>query len=518
MEYTRREENMITWENINKLLVSEESVENYRELEEFCDNCLRQTVADEYMRNLSEKQFVQILTNETMYDGYFIFLLSFLMKAFQKQQYVELFLEVIVSQPEFTPMNKIFILHQVKTLLINYPKLETEKVGHQITELEGNIRAYLENTIKTERVTREQRTDNLVFVMVAGFLGENHPVSRSALERCYMLQKQAGKRVRLISAGECCTMNAAIPMYQIQVRNRAEEYTGIKQYKYLGEQIELYQSDDPADSVEGIQKLIEYIEEERPEYILYVGEQSFIADMANQVCPVITISTTFSAIQNTRTEFLMTGRKVSDAERKMLYPDVIEIPFTFQLKKRKQIHTRNMLKIPESRFALVIVGMRLNADITDEFLESIKAEIDHGCYLVFIGKYDKYQMSCQKYPWLLENSTNLGVIDDVVGVLPVLDLYINPFRLGGGYSVAEAFDAGIPAVSIDYGDVATAAGSDFCVKDYVQMNEIIEKYRTEPEFYQEMVKKAKKRLEELTDEESAFLKGLEIALNSSRFY
>lgn len=509
---------MITWENINKLLVSEETVENYRELESFCNECLRQTEADEQMKNLLEKQFVQMLTKETMYDGYFIFVLSFLMKAFQKEQYVELFLEVVGSQPELTPVNKIFILHQVKTLLINYPKLKTEQVGHQITELEGNIRAYLENTIKTERVTRAQRTENLVFVMVAGFLGENHPVSRSALERCYMLQKQAGKRVRLISAGESCTMQDAIPMYQIQVRNRAEEYTGMKQYKYLGEQIELYQSEVPADSLEGLQKLMQYITAERPEYILYVGEQSFVADMANKVCPVITISSTFSAIQNTRTEFLMTGRKVSDSERKMLYPDVIEIPFTFQLKKRKQTHTRSMLKIPENRFVLVVVGMRLDADVTDEFLKNIKTEIDNGCYLVFIGKYDKYQINCEKYSWLLENSVSLGVIDDVAGVLPVLDLYINPFRLGGGYSVAEAFDAGIPVVSINYGDVATAAGKDFCVETYEQMNETIEKYRTEPEFYQQMVKEGKKRLAELTDEEGAFLRGLEIALKSSRFY
>ena len=66
------------------------------------------------MKNLLEKQFVQMLTKETMYDGYFIFLLSFLMKAFQKEQYVELFLEVVGSQPELTPVNKIFILHQVK--------------------------------------------------------------------------------------------------------------------------------------------------------------------------------------------------------------------------------------------------------------------------------------------------------------------------------------------------------------------------------------------------------------------
>ena len=509
---------MITWENINKVLISDESVENYRKLEKFCLDCFVVTETDEQKREQLEKQYIQLLTKQTMYDGYFIFLVSYLMKAFQKEQYVELFLEVVESQTDFTPWNKIFILHQLKTFFINSPKLETENIAYKITKMESSIRSYLENTIVTERIAREQRTDNLVFVMVADFLGENHPVSRSALERCYILQRILGKHIRIISAGESCTMQAAIPMYQIQVRNRIDTYTGQKQYEYLGEKIELYQSEIPADSEEGFRELMNYITEERPEYIIYVGEQSFVADMANRICPVIAISSTFSAIQNTKTEFLMTGRRVSDQEKKSIYPQVIEIPFTFQLKKRKIEYTKRMLKIPENRFALVIVGMRLDADVTDEFIMNIKTEIDRGCYLVFIGKFDRYKTTCVKYPWLLSNSICLGVIDDVADALPALDLYVNPFRLGGGYSVAEAFQAGIPAVSMNYGDVAVAAGNDFCVEDYAQMNQMIEKYRTEPKFYAQMVKKAKQRLEELTDEGGAFLKGMEMALSSPRFY
>lgn len=509
---------MITWENINKILVSDESVENYRELEKFCSDCFAVAETDKQKKEQLERRYIQMLTKQTMYDGYFIFFVSFLMKAFQKEQYVELFLEVVESQTELTPWNKIFILHQLKTLFIHCPKLEKEHIAYQITEMESSIRSCLENTIITERITREKRKDNLVFVMVADFLGENHPVSRSALERCYTLQRRLGKHVRIISVGENCTMQDAIPMYQIQVRNRIDSYTRQKQYEYRGEKIELYQSEIPADSVEGFRKLMDYIIEERPEYIIYVGEQSFVADLANHICPVITISSTFSAIQKTKTEFLMTGRRVSEQEKSLLYPQVIEIPFTFQLKKLKSVYTRSMLQIPENRFALTVVGMRLDADVTDEFLMNIKAEIENGCYLVFIGKYDKYKIKCQTYPWLLDNSICLGVIDDVAGVLPVLDLYVNPFRLGGGYSLAEAFEAGIPAVSMNYGDVAVAAGNDFCVEDYAQMNEKIERYRMEPEFYAEMVKKAKQRLKDLTDEGGAFLEGVEMALSSPRFY
>lgn len=97
---------MITWENINKLIVSDETVENYRQLEQFCENLSDQIETDKQMAGEIEKRCVHLLTKETMYDGYFIFLLSFLIKAFPKEVYIELFLEVAESQPEYTPMNK----------------------------------------------------------------------------------------------------------------------------------------------------------------------------------------------------------------------------------------------------------------------------------------------------------------------------------------------------------------------------------------------------------------------------
>lgn len=39
----------------------------------------------------------------------------------------------------------------------------------------------------------------------------------------------------------------------------------------------------------------------------------------------------------------------------------------------------------------------------------------------------------------------------------LMDLYVNPKRSGGGYSIIEAFSVGIPGVTLRNGDIAAAA-------------------------------------------------------------
>ena len=97
------------------------------------------------------------------------------------------------------------------------------------------------------------------------------------------------------------------------------------------------------------------------------------------------------------------------------------------------------------------------------------------------------------------------------------DLYINPKRLGGGTSVAEALYKGLPAVTLDYGDVGVGAGSDFLVKDYEEMYKKVILYAQDKEFYEKMSKRARERAVELMNSRSEFLKIIQKAEESDAF-
>lgn len=505
-------------EIIKSLLQREEELVVYQEMERCCEAMEKQMADGIYQSMDVERGVIKLLSSELMYDSYFIYLVSFVMKCFKKADYVELLCDLIATNEYMTEWNRKFALYQVKAFLFRYPNLETAKVRELIGNIENSLRSYFLNQFVLERREKTTRNNGTVLVLTHGFLGERHPVSRSALERSVILQKELGKRVFLVSTGEDSQMSHATPMYQAEVRNRNEMFNGAQIYPFLGEKVSLYQPINPADDIVGISELINYVRTINPEFVVYVGEQSFIADLLNEIVPVLAVSTIFSVLQKTHTEFVAVGRRATEEEKKESYAEIIESLFTFKLKEKKHDYTRDELDIPKDKFVLAVVGTRLNADVTEEFLTAMKETVDAGCYLLFIGRFDAYERWCEKLPWMAENSKSLGMVDDVIGILEVADLYVNPLRLGGGYSVAEAFDAGIPAVTINYGDVAAATGEVFWVADYEEMVEQIKKYHIDSGFYDTMKTVAKQRLKELTSESGGFADAVRRMMESPRFY
>jgi DNA polymerase-3 subunit alpha len=55
--------------------------------------------------------------------------------------------------------------------------------------------------------------------------------------------------------------------------------------------------------------------------------------------------------------------------------------------------------------------------------------------------------------------------------MEICDLYVNPDRLGGGFSIIEAFAKGKPGVYLNRGDVYTAGGVEFAVGSFDEMAE-----------------------------------------------
>lgn len=71
--------------------------------------------------------------------------------------------------------------------------------------------------------------------------------------------------------------------------------------------------------------------------------------------------------------------------------------------------------------------------------------------------------------------------------------------MGGGTSALYSMSQGKPVVTIEYGDVALNAGSEFCVNDYSEMIRVIKRYMEDESYYDHMSAIAKNRADELTN-------------------
>lgn len=464
--------------------------------------------------NQIEQQMIAVLRQVPMSDEYFVFYMSALIKIFEREQYLELLIDSALSSENLSLQNKDYIWHNAENFLVKHPQCETQTVREKMYQLRQWIYKEMRNQVEIHPVKKEDRNPKRVMVVQRTFLGESHAPTHSALERCYMLA-QMGMEVYYVATREG-TYTEVTPYYYGGVMNIIDELNGRAMCPYKDKEFFFFQGSQPVNTKSGLQNLIDFVEEINPYYILYVDVESYVADILNEICPVAALSVTFSKLRDYNTAFAMIGRTVTNSEREEHPYEIIEVPFTFELKEKGQSFTRAELGIPEDAFVMPIVGLRLDYDVSDEFLEHIQ-KIENG-FLLFIGVYNNYEQKQIQYPWLREHSVYVGKVDEVIGRLECADLYVNPKRLGGGFSVIEAFHAGIPAVTINYGDVAAAAGKEFCVSDYDEMIEMIRRYQYDTEFYEKQMQIAREREAVMTNGRAVFERGIRQMLDSPRFY
>ena len=484
---------------IIKTCLANLTMENYIKLEKHIREKMKR-------QDALEAEILHLLQNEPMHDFYFVFFCSALMTLFPKAIYLELLLEAILACDGYTLAQKKFLLHQINVYQFQNPAVKNERINELDQKFYASVLEDVKKGCCIQRKKREERNSENVVVLTDYFLGERHAPTHSTLERCYTLKKECGMNVYLLCNGENL-LPGRVPYYEMLLPNVCGEYDGMHWYSYKGEEFLLYQAPQTLGYMERLQALISYVEEVNPYYIVYVGNRSCTADILNQLCPVVTVATIFSRLPGSGTDFAMVGRKVTQEERENCKSEIIEVPFTFELTEKKRDYTREELGIPQDGFVMVVIGNRLDSDVGDEFLEYME-QVSDG-YLLFIGSFATYEEKKERFPYLKERATSLGRVSDVMGILGCADLYVNPKRQGGGFSVIEAFHAGIPAVSTKFGDVAAAAGEEFCVGDYEEMLGEIERYRTDTEYYMEKCQKAKLREAEMTNGSAVFKQGIE---------
>lgn len=360
---------------------------------------------------------------------------------------------------------------------------------------------------KISYIPLELRNENLVVVFTSQLLGLNHAPTKTALDRCRVLKKFLGKEVILLNTAELLPRNGAFPWFDMGFSNRSEfNYDSIE---YKDSVFRFCQMSNMMPNLAEMSEIINIINQLKPLLTISIGD-NLVGDICSQIVPNAVISTVFSSISTTPSQFRITGRAVTEEEKINLEAlgisrdSIIESTFTFDFKPQKTKLNRKILGIPEDKFVIALVGGRLTDELTHDFIVELSRIFKEDIHFVIIGIFEKYQYYCEKFHGFKENFTNLGFQDDVLAVLEVCNLYLNPPRTGGGSSAAEALFKGIPVVTLNKGDVATAVGDNFTYNTVPCMLKAVEKYQSDREFYQQQAEIGKERANILLDSDTAF--------------
>lgn len=406
-----------------------------------------------------------------------------------------------LAQNYCTPFQKLFISAQLHKLYILDPTFPvTDFRDHLFYGAYSSYRELLSASLSP--IPKEERVANRVLVICSQFLSLSHAPTRTVLERCYTLQKELGKEILLINTLEEYSCYGKIPYFDTAVGVINDSLFSASAISYEDIRIPFRQFQMNYLYPANTQSVINAIRDYRPYEIIFVGGcHSIISTLCAEIIPTISISVSFTSLMHKQHQYISVGRPVTEAEYGSLEDAgiererIIESTFCFKLNTEHGTLSRTQLGLPEDKFLMGVIGIRLDADVSVDFLNAMQETLPWGAHLVFAGKFDDYNTRCEQFSWLREHSTYIGYQTDILAVWTCLDLYVNPKRLGGGFSIIEAFSMGVPGVTIGFGDVAASAGTDFCVDNYEEMLDTIHRYITDYDFYHAMAKKGLTRTE-----------------------
>ena len=440
---------------------------------------------------------------------------SFLLNYSNDVTYIEYIIDEIV-QPNFNKDNRLFIYNQVKRFHLITPELQyTDKEQLLYQQILREWEADLANVLIP--IPADKRDKDHILVLTIQYLSDTHAPTKTALERIYTLGKSMGKKVLCYNTKEQYTLRGFLPFYGAFKRHIIKEYDGSHEMPYKDFVFPFFQPNVEMPNEEVIRTLLHELHTAPPYEIIVIGDHSIIGDLCSHVIPTICIPLTFSTLPKKEHQYVVTSRYLTDAHKLALLEDgyrkdsIIESTFTFEMRPQTTTLTRDELQLPEDKFLLAVIGLRLDADVSPAFLTSMEKLFADNIHLVFAGYYEKYEELCEKNTSFKEHTSFIGYQNDVLALMEICDLYVNPPRVGGGYSIAEAFSKGIPGVTMNYGDVAATAGRDFIVNTLEEMNERILRFKNDKEYYQEMAQKALERCKLLFDGVASMKQILETA-------
>ena len=444
-----------------------------------------------------------------------IFLYLHMQSRINNPVYVEKALDEVIASDELSVDEKYFVYSRIKAIFFSNPVFKTtDYYEDRLDDLYKQIvDYYLERVdLKQGYIPIENRNKDFVLVITGQMLMIQHGPTKTTLDRCKILIENMEKEVLLINTGTCLPNSPIVPVPSMLSGNYIDEYCDADAFNYEGVKIPYVQMQHRLPTVDEIKGLIQLVCEYKPYQIVVIGT-AFAEEILCKLIDTIVISLAPSKMERTFVQYQQIGRPINDIDRRILKyrnlteDHVISDVFTSHLAPQEGDKTRGELSLPEDAPIGVVVGGRLQSEITEEFINALKPAMENGMYLLVLGGIDALKSKFQEWLGKLYDQMIMpGMVSDPLAYLDHCFIYRNPYRDGGGTSSVEAMSKGVPVVTIRKGDVYTNTGEEFGVADYEEMKDKIIEYMENLEYHNRMSDVARKRAELMLDSSTAFMR------------
>ena len=341
-----------------------------------------------------------------------------------------------------------------------------------------------------------KRNANRVVIITEQLLSpETHSPTKIVMRFAEVLKK-AGYEVFIL----ICPSNRVLPREQWintwGYHGETERTHAIMQVS--GVEVETFWFPMTGCNIQDYEDMLSMVYEWNPLFVLNMGVNNPVADLPQLFTTVAAMDMTIDCpvseaeilIRYTRRE--LQYERQYEMELKSCQTQIFmeeKLPAIIEKPQRK--YRRLELGLPQDKFLIAIVGNRLDTEINPQFMQVMRRILREqtDAAFVIIGQVEKLPEYLSDK--IFQNRVYyLGYCRDLSGAYSVLDLYLNPGRLGGGWSGAIALASGLPVVTLPECDVAYNVGENFTVDNYEALIKEVAHYMTDTEFYHKRRKQA----------------------------
>ncbi|MDP2135548.1 MAG: glycosyltransferase family 4 protein [Sulfuritalea sp.] len=313
--------------------------------------------------------------------------------------------------------------------------------------------------LPAELVPRLPQEIQRVAVVVPYVGHQFHTPSIMAVEQCTALARE-GRQVHIFSAQELMPTDAVL--FRGDGRDlMLPPFSPHVWANLLPAGVSMTVSDSRFSLAGRWRKLMPALAGFDPDVVLLVGLYSPLAAALFSVRPAIGISVnTVAPIAPLDVWLTSAPPKERGTEWGRLFPapEAIFHPYRVRRSRQQFAVTRESLSLPDSAVVMITVGFRLEHEIRSDWAQrmlQVMASYPETIWLL-AGGAGRLPKALARAP--AGRVRVLATRDDIPGILRISDIYVNPPRMGGGISVAEAMAEGLPVIALAGSDGGDKAG------------------------------------------------------------
>ncbi len=312
-------------------------------------------------------------------------------------------------------------------------------------------------------------------VLLTGqFLQPPHAPTVTALEFARALKVEHGKQVAIVNTLE---MTPAIdgcinPCARYTV---AERMAGQHQLQFGDMRIPYFQAPVAAFGPRAIQFTAQVMDMLQPSLVIGIGASNLMSDAFVGEAFSFRFATT-SDLPLVDGVYFHTWSDPDAAMQRDMKTEGIADHYLFakhpgfDIPAAGKTLTRTALALPEEAFVFAVVGMRLDTEVDSAFAACMTDILGHPkAHIAFAGPFDRFGDLMAAHPEFAGRVSHVGFQDDIMAFYSAVDASLNPRRIGGGRGVAYSLGAGLPTLSLPYGDGGAAVKPLPPLADYSEM-------------------------------------------------